>query len=114
MTMATDDELNPTSWPKFTKSTSARGAISPFAYVDMRGNVWRVHWDLSSQTWSAQPLAAVYGLPANKLAFFGEKAGTLIDSIEAAAERYRIANRGSLGWLWLLVIGYVVTRKGRK
>jgi len=90
--VATDDELNPTTLPRFTRTTKPyAGAV--LALVDMRGNVWKVWWDLGSKSWSTAPLKATYGMPAGKLAFFGEDAGWIIDAIEAKAEEFRIANK---------------------
>jgi len=126
--MATDDELNTTGRPLFTRTTAP--AIHPFVYVDMRGNLWSVTWDLGSQTWSTAPVHEVYGMPAGKLAFFGEKADGLIDTIETHAEQWRADTKAARdaqqvtppprksdnggGWLALLALAFMLWEADRK
>jgi len=127
--MATDDELNTTGRERFTKTT--KPGLQPFVYVDMRGNLWSVTWDLGSETWSTAPVESVYGMPAGKLALFGERADTLIDDIERYAEQWRADTKaardaaavtppapprdnGGGGWLALLALALLLWESDRK
>jgi hypothetical protein len=129
--MATDDDLNTTGRPAFTKDTEP--GIGTYVYVDMRGNLWAVVWDVGSATWSTSPVDAVYGMPAGKLAFFGERGDLLIDAIERHAEEWRVETKAARAaavtaaqppvpaksdnggaWLALLALGLLLWEADRK
>jgi len=107
----------------FTATSSGSGI-----YEDMAGNQWGVYVNFPNVTSFDGPYYAelrkpAYGQPAGKALLtsliYASKGTTankaIIKAIEEYGQRWRDSQRGSgMGWLFALVIGYMVLKGGKQ